>query len=188
METIVFSGTLRKDAGSKAALKQMRSEKVVPCVLYGGKENVNFSAPETAFRPLLYTPLTYVVDLSIDGKVYKALLKDTQFHPVAENLLHADFYEISESKPVVVMIPVKVTGVSEGVKAGGKLVVLKRKVAVKGLVNQIPQEIEVDVTSLGIEKTLRASDIKLADAEILETPATPIIAVRSTRASKSAEK
>ncbi len=188
METIVFSGTLRKDAGSKAALKQMRSEKLVPCVMYGGKENVNFSAPESAFRTLLYTPFTYVVDLSIDGKAYKALLKDTQFHPVAENLLHADFYEISDSKPVVVQIPVKVTGVSEGVKAGGKLVLLKRKVAVKGLVSQIPQEIEVDVTSLGIEKTLRASEIKLENVQILETPATPIVAVRSTRASKSAEK
>lgn len=188
METIVFSGTLRKDAGIKAALKQLRSEKLIPCVLYGGKENVNFSAPDTAFRTLLYTPFSYVVDLTIDGKSHKALLKDTQFHPVSDELLHADFYEITETKPIVVNVPIKVVGVSEGVKAGGKLVVVKRKVAVKGLISQIPQEIEVDVTPLGLDKTLRAGDLQVENVQVLETPATPVISIRSTRASKSAEK
>ena len=186
METIAFSGTLRKEAGNKAVLKKMRGEELVPCVLYGGKENVNFSAPESSFRPIIFSPYTYIIALSIDGKEYKSVLKDTQFHPVAGNLLHADFYEVSETEPVVVKIPVKVIGQSEGVKMGGKLTIDKRKLAVKGLLKSIPSEIEVDITELVLGKSIRAGEIKCDGLEILEPVGSPVLSIRATRASRAA--
>ena len=186
METITFSGTLRKEAGNKAILRKMRGEELVPCVLYGGKENVNFSAPESSFRSIIFTPNTYVIDLSIDGKNYKAILKDTQFHPVSENLLHADFYEVNDTDPVTVKIPVKVTGQSEGVKMGGKLTVDKRKLMVKGLLKSIPAEIEVDITNLDLGKSIRAGEVKCDGVEILEPAGSPVLSIRATRASRAA--
>jgi large subunit ribosomal protein L25 len=165
----------------------MRTEDVVPCVLYGGKENINISVFESDFRGLIYTPAVFVVNLDIEGKKYQALMKETQFHPVTDKLLHADFYEISPDKPVVVSIPVKITGSSVGVREGGKLIMENRRIAVKGLYKDIPNEIEVDVTELGIGKTIRAGEITTKNFEIVSSKETHIVAVRSTRAAVAAE-
>ena len=147
MKTFDLSGSARADFGKKAA-KAIRAEKNVPCVLYGGESNVNFIVAASDLRKLIYTPEVYLVNLTIDGKTSKAIIKEIQFHPVSEAILHMDFLEVSENKPVAVEIPVQLTGLAEGVKAGGKLNLEMRKLRVKGIYTNIPERIVLDVTSL----------------------------------------
>ncbi|MDD4033107.1 MAG: 50S ribosomal protein L25 [Bacteroidales bacterium] len=185
METIAFKGTPREKTG-KTPNKQLRIEKMVPCVLYGGKENLLFSVEESEFRLILDTPFTYFTDLQVGGNTYRAMLKDIQFHPVSDRVLHADFMQVFEDKDVTVDIPVKITGLSIGVKEGGKLILERRKIKLKGLPKDIPAEVPVDITNLALEKSIRCGDLNLQGIKVLETEATPIVSVRSTRASKSA--
>ena len=186
MESIALKASLRKETGKKAS-KSIRMQESVPCVLYGCEENVNFFAGESDFRHLLFTPKVYIVNIEIDGKNRKAIIKDLQYHPVTDKLLHADFYELSDEKPVTVEIPVKLTGSSIGVREGGKLVMDKRKVKVKGLYMDIPNEIEININELAIGKSIRAGDV-VADGkfEIVLAKETPIVSVRTTRAAAAA--
>jgi len=186
MESIALKASLRKDTGKKSS-KTLRGQEHIPCVLYGGKENVNFIASESDFRHLLFTPKVYIINVDIDGKNHKAIIKELQFHPVTDKLLHADFYELSEDKPVSVAIPVKITGSSIGVKEGGKLVMDKRKVMVRGLYKDIPAEIEVDITKLGVGKSIRVGEI-VTDGkyEITLAKGAPVVSVRTTRAAVAA--
>ncbi|MDR1668113.1 MAG: 50S ribosomal protein L25/general stress protein Ctc [Bacteroidales bacterium] len=186
MESFELKAALRKETGKKSS-KKIREQDIVPCVLYGGKENIHISVSESDFRGLIYTPAVFVVNLDIEGEKHQALMKETQFHPVTDKLLHADFYEISADKPVVVKIPVKITGSSIGVREGGKLVLENRRIAVKGLYKDIPNEIEINVTELGIGKTIRAGEITAKNFEIVSPKETRIVAVRSTRAAVAAE-
>ncbi len=185
MESITLKASLREETG-KTSSKEIRTKESVPCVLYGGKENVNFYVAEGDFRGLIYTPTVYLVNLDVNGEVHNAVIKDLQFHPVTDKLLHVDFYEVSENKPVVVEIPVKITGSSAGVREGGKLVVEKRKIAIKGLIKDIPAEIMVDITELGIGKSIRAGEIEVDKVEIVISKDTPVVSVRTTRASAAA--
>ncbi len=186
MESIALKATLRKEIGKKSS-KAIRAQEAVPCAMYGGKENVNFYVAEGDFRGLIFTPMVRVVNIDIDGKTYNAIIKDLQFHPVTDKLLHADFYEVSDNKPVTVEIPVKLTGSSTGVREGGKLVLEKRKLAVKGLTKDIPAEIEVDVTELGIGKSFRVGDISAKKFEFVADKETPVVSVRTTRAAAAME-
>jgi len=185
MESIALKASLRKETGKKSS-KAIRSQENVPCVLYGGKENVNFFAVESDFRHLIYTPNVYIVNIDIDGNSHHAVIKDLQFHPVTDKLLHVDFYEVSDDKPITVEIPVKLTGSSIGVREGGKLMTDKRKLKVKGLSKDIPAEIEINITELGIGKSIRAGDIQTDKFAIVMAKETPIVSVRTTRAAAAA--
>ena len=176
MQTLKIEATPRTDFGKKAS-RAIRREGHVPAVLYGGGETVSFSVDAKALKPLIYTPNSYIVELTID---------EVQFHPLREEILHIDFYRVQEGKPVAISIPVRLTGNAEGVKVGGKLVLSTRKIYVSGMVDKLPDEITVDVTTLDVGKTIFVGDLKSDDLKFL-TPATAAVcAVRVTRASRGA--
>ncbi len=185
MESIALKASLRKETGKKAS-KAVRKESGIPCVLYGGKNNINFFVTEADVRGLLFSPHTHIVNLDIDGKKHDAIIKDMAFHPVTDSLLHADFYEISDKKPVSVEIPVKLEGTSIGVREGGKLNLDRRKLRVKGLPQNIPAEVLVDISELGIGKAIRVGDIPTKNYEIVSSKDMPVVSVRTTRAAAAA--
>jgi len=186
MESIALKASLRKETGKKSS-KTIRNEENIPCVLYGGEKNMNFMAAESDFRHLIFTPHVYIVNIDIDGSNHNAIIKDLQFHPVTDKLLHVDFYEISDAKAITVDIPVKINGSSVGVREGGKLVMDRRKVTVKGLPKDIPAEIEIDITGLGIGKSIRAGEIATDSSFSVVMPKeAPIVSVRTTRAAAAA--
>ena len=185
MKTFDLNGSARADFGKKAA-KAIRAEKNVPCVLYGGENNVNFIVAASDLRKLIYTPEVYLVNLTIDGKTSKAIIKEIQFHPVSEDILHMDFLEVSENKPVAVEIPVQLTGLAEGVKAGGKLNLEMRKLRVKGIYTNIPERIVLDVTSLALGKKIQVCDVVLDNLEVLNAKNAVVAQVKMTRAARGA--
>lgn len=180
MKTIEISGSLREKVGKKEAAK-LRKQKAVPCILYGGNEQVYFSAEELSFKDLVYTPDAHQVKLKIDGKEYNAVLQDIQFHPVEEIILHADFLEIFPDKPVAMEIPVKLTGDSKGVIKGGKLHLKQRKLKVKGLPDKLPQFIPIDITDLDIGDGVKVSEIDMEGVTFLNAPNSIVVAVKLTR-------
>jgi large subunit ribosomal protein L25 len=182
MKSIAMFGYLRDGVG-KSSTKMLRNEGKVPCVLYGGgAESINFSMYSQDFKSLVYTPNTYKVKLDLDGKIYRAILKDIQFHPVNDSILHADFQEINESKAVELAIPIKITGNSVGVRAGGKLVVKSAKLRVSALPANLPDFIEVNIDTLDIGKSIKVSDVKAENLTLLDPPNNPILLVKTTRA------
>lgn len=185
MKTFELSGSARADFGKKAA-KAIRAEKNVPCVLYGGENNVNFIVAASDLRKLLYTPEVYLVNLTIDGKTSKAIIKEVQFHPVSEAILHIDFLEVTENKPVAIEIPVQLTGLAEGVKAGGKLNLEMRKLRIKGIYTNIPERIVLDVTSLALGKKIQVCDVVLDNLEVLNAKNAVVAQVKMTRAARGA--
>ena len=185
MQTINLKAVARPDFG-KAAAKAVRRQGMVPCSLCGNGETVSFSVDVKAVKPLIYTPNSYIVEFDFDGKTEKAVMREVQFHPVREEILHIDFYRIVEGKPVAIAIPVRLTGTAEGVKVGGKLALSARKLTVSGMLDKLPDEIVVDVTSLGVGKTIFVGDLEFEGLKFL-TPATAAVcAVRVTRASRGA--
>lgn len=185
MKTIAMFGSLRSDLG-KAATKAMRAEGKVPCVLYGGSENLHFSIYEPDFKMLVYTPNTYKVKLDVDGKIAYAFLKDIQFHPVNDSIMHVDFQEIVEGKPVEVSIPVRLVGNSVGVRQGGKLLVKAKKLRVRALANELPDAIELNIETLEIGKSLKVADVNPGALTLLDSPNNPIVTVKTTRAVQQA--
>lgn len=184
MKTFQLSGTERKELGKKAT-RELRKQNQVPCNIYGLDKNINFVVDANAVRKLIYTPEIFVVELTIDGKAHKAILKELQFHPVSDRLLHIDFLEITENKPVVMAVPARLDGHAEGVKAGGKLVKQVRDLTVKGLWTNIPERLIVDVTSINLGKTLNVAALSYDNLEIV-TPKSVIVAgVKATRASRA---
>lgn len=186
MKSVSISGSPRANVGKKDA-KALRVAKQVPCVLYGGKEQVHFAADEAAFKNLIYTPSVHTVDLDIAGKKFSAILQEAQFHKVKDNLLHVDFLEIVPGKPVTMNIPVKTTGTSPGVRAGGKLVKKLKTLKVKGLVEKMPDAIELAIDALEIGQGIRVADVKLDGLTLLNAPNITIVSVQVTRAVAAAE-
>ncbi len=180
MKSISISGTVRENEG-KTYIKQLRKEEKVPCVLYGGKENVLFAVDSRSFKNLIYTPEVCTVKLDVNGKEYNAVLQEAQFHPVTENILHADFLELSADKPVKIAIPVKTIGNPVGVLLGGRLIVSKRKILVKALIQDLPDFVEVDISNLGIGDSIKVCDINITNVEILEREREEVIGVKVTR-------
>ncbi|MDE5638172.1 MAG: 50S ribosomal protein L25, partial [Alistipes sp.] len=160
---------------------------LVPCSLCGNGETVSFSVDVKAVKPLIYTPNSYIVEIDFDGKVEKAVMREVQFHPVREEILHIDFYRIVDGKPVAIAIPVRLTGNAEGVKIGGKLALSARKLTVSGMLDKLPDEIVVDVTPLGVGKTIFVGDLEFDGLKFLTPATTAVCAVRVTRASRGAE-
>jgi large subunit ribosomal protein L25 len=185
MKTFELKGAVRTDLGKKASKAERVSESV-PCVLYGGAENVHFTATASDLRKLIYSPEVFVVDLTVDGKACKAIMKALQFQPVTDKVLHIDFLEVSDKKPVVVEIPVKLEGLAEGVKAGGKLALEMRKLKVKGLYTQIPENIVIDVTPLGLGKSVQVGAVAVENMEILNAKNAVVCQVKLTRAARGA--
>lgn len=186
MKTIGIKGSVRQSIGKKST-KELRKNGRVPCVLYGGEEVVHFQAEEGEFRKIVYTPKIFLLDIDIDGTVYRGIMQDIQFHPVSEKILHIDFMKISDDKPVKIDIPVRIEGYAQGIQQGGQLKFNLRTVRVKALVKDIPDEIVVDVTELVLGQSVRVSDISIEGVEMLNTLSIPIASVSITRAARAAK-
>lgn len=180
MKTITIEGQLRSEFGKKAT-RQVRSEGKVPCVIYGGADTVNFSAPATAFKDLVYTPDFQLAEIKLGSKTYRCVLKDKQFDTVTDELSHIDFLELVEDKPVSVTLPIRITGQSEGVKAGGKLVVKIKALKVKALPKHLRENLEVNIDNLELNGNVRVEDVVAENVEILNSPRIPIASVVMTR-------
>jgi large subunit ribosomal protein L25 len=180
MKSVAMSGSPRADVGKKDA-KALRVQGKVPCVLYGGTEQASFSVDATAFKPLLYTPETLSVQLDLGGRQVLAVLHDLQLHPVTDAILHADFLEVVNGKPVTVSIPVKVVGNSEGVKAGGKLVRKLRKLRVSGLIENMPEYFELNIEKLNIGDAIRVSDMSEENISFLDNGNMTIVTIQTSR-------
>lgn len=186
MKTIAVKAVKRDDFGKKAA-KAVRREGRIPCVVCGNGETVAFSVDPVEIKSLIYTPNSYIVELDFDGRKEQAVLREAQFHPVREEILHLDFYRIAAGKPVSIAIPVRLTGNAEGVKVGGKLALSARKLTVSALVENLPDEITVDVTELGVGKTIFVGDLQVENLKFVTPATTAVCAVRVTRASRGAD-
>ena len=185
MKTISISGSLRQSVGKRDA-KELRYEGKVPCVLYGGKEQLHFSVFEADLKHLVYTPDVYFVDLNVDGKKVQAIMQDIQFHPLTDLIIHVDFLQLFEDKEVTMLVPVKFTGYSPGVKLGGKLIQKIKKLKVKGFPKDILDAIEVSIDTLEIGKNIRVSEISLTNLEILDSKSNSIVSVETSRALREA--
>ena len=192
MREIEIKGQKRETIGKKAS-KMMRKEGLVPCNLYGEAKDANglpvalsFAVPFSELRKAVYTPHVYVVALDVDGKKCKAIIKELQFHPTTDALLHADFYEVTETKPIVVGIPVKLNGLAQGVREGGKLNLSIRKIDVKAPYKNIPEILNIDVTNLGLGKAIKVGELSFEGLELATSAQVVVCSVKETRASKAA--
>ena len=186
MKTIEIKAVSREHFGKKST-NSLRAEGNVPCVMYREKENLHFYTHENAFRGLVYTPEVYLVSLVVDGKSYNAVMKELQFHPVTDRLLHIDFMQVNEDKPVTINIPLKITGDSAGVKAGGKLRVKRRALKVKGLTKHLPDHLTIDISSLGIGQSVKIGDLNYENLEIIDNKRAMIVSVDVSRLSLKEE-
>ena len=186
MKTITIEGQLRTEHG-KSATRQLRSQELVPGVIYGGAQEINFAAPAKAFKPLVYTPSFQLAEVNVDGKTYRCILKDLQFDKVSDELIHVDLLELVEDKKVIATIPLKYTGAAAGVKAGGRLVPKMKSLKVKTYPRFLQEQIEVNVDDLEIGGNIRVEDVQIENYEILNSPRIPIVSVVTTRALRQEE-
>jgi large subunit ribosomal protein L25 len=186
MKSFELKGTLRTSLGKKDA-KILRRNKMVPCVMYGGKENYHFSASISDFKNLIYTNHVYVVNVDLNGKVHPSVMKEIQFHPVSDVINHIDFVEVDANKPIEISLPVEITGNSEGIRAGGKLRQRKKYVKVKGMIKDLPDTLVVDISELKIGDSILAGDIKYEQIEVMEAHHNLVVGVVSSRIAKGME-
>ncbi|TKK67778.1 50S ribosomal protein L25 [Ilyomonas limi] len=186
MKTITIEGHLRTESGKKAT-RQLRSQDNVPGVIYGGANEVNFYTSAKALKPLVYTGEFQLAQVNVDGSSYTCIMKDLQFDKVSDKLNHIDLLELVEDKKVVATLPLKFTGVSVGVKAGGKLITKMNALKVKALPKDLKEHIEVDITNLDLNGNIRVEDVKEPNLEILNSPRIPIASVVLTRQLKQEE-
>lgn len=188
MKSIEVKGTARQIAERSSeqcrVLKEIRKNNGVPCVLYGGPGNVHFTVTNDMLRNLVYTPTIYLVNLDIDGKKVKAILKEIQFHPVKNTILHIDFLEVVDGKPIVMEVPVQLEGLAEGVKAGGKITLQMRKLKAKAMYDKMPEKLVINVSHLGLGKTIKVGELSYEGLELLNAKDNVICAVKLTRAAR----
>lgn len=192
MKEMSVSGQKRATTGKKAA-KELRKEGLVPCNLYGEKkdekglpEALSFAIPATQLRKVVYSPDVYVVNVTIDGETHKAVMKEIQFHPTTDAVLHIDFFEVNETKPITIGIPVKLTGHAQGVRDGGRLSQAVRTLNVTAPYKQIPEVLNVDVTELKLGKAIKVAELNFEGLEIATPAQVVVCSVKATRASRSA--
>lgn len=186
MKTFELNGSVRTELGQKASAA-LRKQDLIPCVLYGcKKENTNFTVSKSAVRKLIYSPEVFEVKLTIDKKSCSAVIKEIQFHPVTDNILHIDFLEVDDKKPIVFKVPVKTEGLAAGVKAGGKLSLEMKRMKVKGLCKNIPECVTVNVENLEVGKSIKAGELSFPNIEIVDNKESLVVCVKSTRAAKAA--
>ena len=183
MKNLQLNGTLRSEFGKKAS-KSIRKNGDVPCVLYGGSEVIHFQVKDNDVNALIYTPDIFTIELDIEGKKYIAILQESQFHPVSDKVLHLDFIEISDTKPILMDVPVRLNGLSQGVKDGGKISQDLRKIKVKGLYKDIPEVLNIDVTNLGLGKTLQVGQLHFDNLEMVTSKQVVVCGVKLTRVAR----
>ncbi|MDG1106880.1 MAG: 50S ribosomal protein L25/general stress protein Ctc [Cyclobacteriaceae bacterium] len=183
MKIVEIIGYKRANLG-KTESKRLRGESFVPCVVYGGKEQIHFSAPMILFRDVVYTPEARFVELNIEGEIKKAILQDIQFHPVSEVILHADFLELFDDKPIKMSIPVVTQGIAPGIQTGGRLIMKMPRVMIKSLPKDMPESINVDISKLELGKTIKVGDLAPQEYEVLTNPMVSICSVDVPRAMK----
>ncbi|PTN10091.1 50S ribosomal protein L25/general stress protein Ctc [Mangrovibacterium marinum] len=185
MKSVAITGELRTAIGKKDS-KRLRNEEKVPCVLYGGQEPIHFQADVAEFRKVVYTPNVYLVNLTIAGKEYTAIMQDVQWHPVDEQLLHVDFLAIDETKPIKVEVPIKVTGYAKGMRAGGKMKLNLRRLKVKALAKDLPDSITLKIDDLELGQSIKVGQIEVENMEILNSKSIPAVTIMITRAARAA--
>ncbi|MGN0069731.1 MAG: 50S ribosomal protein L25/general stress protein Ctc [Prevotella sp.] len=193
MKEINVTGQKRETVGKKAS-KQLRKEGLVPCNLYGEARDgetgkpvaMAFACPMTELRKIVYTPHIYVINLIIDGESHTAILKELQFHPVSDALLHVDFLEVNDQKPITIGIPVKLVGLAQGVRDGGRMNLSIRKINVKAPYQQIPEHLDIDVTALRIGKSIKVGELSFEGLEIVTGKEVIVCSIKMTRAALSA--
>ena len=192
MKQITIEGTSRADLGKKAT-KAVRANGNVPCVLYGEKKDENgkpvaihFEVSEKQINKLVFTPHIYLVDIKIDGEDHKGIMKEIQFHPVKDNVLHVDFFEVHAEKPIVMGVPIAAKGLADGVRAGGRLMMMIRKLQVRALYEHIPEKLDVDVTKLQLGKSINAGQLSYDNLEIITPKEVIVCTVKMTRAAMGA--
>ncbi|BBD44314.1 MAG: 50S ribosomal protein L25/general stress protein Ctc [Petrimonas sp.] len=187
MKTYELKGEVREDFGKKAA-RSYRSEGLIPCVVYGGsnEKNLNFVVKKSDVRNLIYTPEVYLINLVLDGKSVMAILKEIQFHPVKDNILHIDFLHVFPNVPLVIELPVRLEGLAAGVKSGGKLSLDLRKLKVKALAEKLPQELVVNVEDLELGKSIQVGELNFEGLELLTPKNAVVCRVQLTRAARGA--
>lgn len=192
MKQIAISGTARTDLGKKAS-REIRRNGNIPCVIYGEKKDANgmpeavhFTVSEKEINKIVYTPHIYLIDINIDGTDHKAVIKEIQFHPVKDTVLHVDFYEVNADKPIVMAVPIAPKGLAEGVRAGGRLNAMVRKLKVRAPYAAIPEKLEIDVTSLGLGKSIKAGSLHFEGLELVTPKEVVVLTVKMTRAARGA--
>ena len=192
MKQITIEGTSRADLGKKAT-KAVRANGNVPCVLYGEKKDENgkpvaihFEVSEKQINKLVFTPHIYLVDIKIDGEDHKGIMEEIQFHPVKDNVLHVDFFEVHAEKPIVMGVPIAAKGLADGVRAGGRLMMMIRKLQVRALYENIPEKLDVDVTKLQLGKSINAGQLSYDNLEIITPKEVIVCTVKMTRAAMGA--
>ncbi len=186
MKTLEIKGSIRKELGKKDS-KKLRKDGNVPCVIYEKEGNVHFYTHENNFKNLIYTPDAHIVNLDLDGKPFKAVLQDVQFHPVSDKIIHVDFMEIYDDKPITISLPILITGDSVGVKAGGKLRIKKRHLKVRGFANDIPENLVIDITNVKIHHSVKVGDLSYDNIELVEPKITTVLSVASSRVAAKEE-
>ena len=186
MKTITIEGHLRTESGKKAT-RLLRSQNLVPAVIYGGSSEISFAAPAAAFKSIVYTSEFMLAEVKVDGKNYRCILKDLQFNKVTDALIHIDFLELVEDKKVIAQLPLRYVGTPAGVKAGGKLVTKMKSVKVKTLPKFLKEQIDVDINALELNENIRVQDIIADNMEILNSPRIPIASITMTRQLKQEE-
>ena len=185
MKTIELSAAVRTETG-KTFAKNMRKSALIPANIYGGDQNLMISVDEKELMKAIYTPHVYIVNVSVEGKVYSTIIKETQFHPVSDKVLHVDFLQVSDKKTITIALPVVLEGQAEGAKQGGKLAQVVRKLRVNGLAKELPESIIIDVTNLGLGKSIMVGDLEFKKFKIAEPESVVIATVKTTRAAKDA--
>ena len=180
MKTLEIKGVLRQDLGKKES-KDLRKQGIVPCVMYGGEKNLHFSAHENRFKKLIYTPDVFLVKLEVDGQVFDTVMQDIQFHPVSDSIIHIDFVQVFPDKKVTVNLPVRLTGSSAGILEGGKLRQRRHYLKVNGLIKDMPDRLEIDLTDMNIGESIKIGDLVYDNLEILDPPRAMVVGVVSSR-------
>lgn len=187
MEIVAINGQIRAEVGKKATKAVRKKDGGIPCVLYGGEDLIHFSIPEPEVKALIYTSDFKVADINIEGKTYRCILKDVQYHPVTEAILHIDFLRLVKGNPVKIEVPVRFKGTSPGVKSGGKLLPKLRRVKVKTTPENLVSELLVDISKLELGQSIRVRDIEPGEGiEIILSPGIPVATVEVPRALRSA--
>lgn len=183
MESISITGSVRKSLG-KADAKVLRREGLVPCIIYGGEENIHFHVDERAFNKLINTPNAYIVNVDLDGKTYASIIKDVQFHPLTDRVIHVDFQLLLENRPVKLTLPVRTEGVSPGVLNGGKLQQVLRRAKVSGVPAKLPDFITINIGKMKIGHSVKVKDIKIAGVTFLENENQILVSIKAKRGAK----
>ena len=185
MKRVSLSGSLRENVGKKDA-KKCRKEGTIPCVIYGGEKQIHFATDEIKFDKVIFTPEVFIIEVEIDGKVIPTILQDVQYHPVTDRVLHADFLELVEGKPISVGIPVNLVGNSPGVIAGGQLIKKMHKIRLKGLVEHLPEAVDVNISKLVIGGSIKVKNVDFENLTTLDPENSVIVRVKASRTSTAA--